>query len=360
VNVISGEEKQLSDLAGDIRGVDWNPDSRSIVYSTNRGDGFGLWRIDVASGRTDRLPVNDRGISNPVIAGNGVLVYESETYQENLWRQDLVADPDGSHADRLSSHSTLQESYPSVSPNGKWLAFVSNRTGQRSLLISELNESGQRVLAQTHPPFPATPVWSPDSTQLAISLAVDDGAIAQLVDVQMARTRPLLQQDVRAVPIAWSRDGQLIYLSVEHQGEWSIWTVKTDGSDLSQLAIEDGVFVAEDATGERLYYTTAADTNVYMLPLPDNGSTDGALLIGALGTGYRLPWHMAAGYIYAIVSDYDAFKIARFDPATGNVDIIATPPGLHFNSKFSVSPDGRHLIYSRMEDSQSDLKILHP
>jgi Tol biopolymer transport system component/DNA-binding winged helix-turn-helix (wHTH) protein len=360
VNVNDIEERQLSRWNGDIRGVDWSPDSRSVIYSTDRGDGFGLWRVEIASGETERMLVNDRGIANPAIAANGVIIFESESYQENLWRQDLIADARGLHADRLNTHSTKQESYPSVSPDGKWLAFISNRTGKRSLLLTEFDETNQRVLTQAGQPVAATPVWSPDSKQIAISLAGDDGANTQLVDIQTGRARPLLKQSTNAIPIAWSRDGQHIYLSVEHQGQWGTWSVKPDGSGLSRLAIEDSIFVAEDESGEVLYYTTAADANLYKLPLPNDGSRNGALLVGELGIGYRLPWQFAAGSIYSIVAVDDQFEFARFNPATEAMESIATPPGLHFNSKFSVSPDGRHVIYSRTEESESDLKILDP
>lgn len=359
VNFLSGEETMLTQVGGNIRGLDWSPDSRSVIYATDHGDGFGLWSVDVESGAADWLPLNDHGISNPVMASNGRLVYESVSYQENLWGLDLESDPQGLHADRLNTHSTMRESFPAHSPDGNWLALVSNRSGQRTLLLSSIETSEQRVLTPAAEPVAASPIWSPDSAQIAISLVRDDIAIPYVINVDTGRKRPLLKKEINAIPVDWAGDGQSVYLAVELDGQWDIWTVRINDGELEQITADNALFAAEDDRGERLYYTTAGSANLYELLLGES-SADGVTVrsIGEISSRYRLPWALVAGSFYSIIADDDEFKFARFNRSMGSMEIIATPPGLHFASRFSVSPDGKRLVYSRMEESESDLKSL--
>ena len=73
--------------------------------------------------------------------------------------------------------------------------------------------------------------------------------------------------------------------------------------------------------------------------------------------GHRLPWSVAAGSIYSVVLEGEEFRLARLDPVTGLVEVIASPPGLD-DSMFSLSGDARWLIYSRIEQSESDLLFI--
>jgi Tol biopolymer transport system component len=300
VSTGDGEERRLSRSGGRIRGVDWSPDGRAVIYSSDLGGGFGLWRTAIDSREPEWLPLNGQNIYNPVVAATGRLVFESISFQKNLWRLDLIADPEGVDATRLAVHSTRQETSPAVSPDGLKLAFVSNRTGQRSLWLSAIDGSASRPLTRSDEVVAADPVWSPEGSRIAVGLVMSGYARPVVVEVESGRTRSLLEQPAHAIPVAWSHDGQRIYLASDRSGQWDLWSIGADG---------------------------------------------------------HLPWRMVRGSIYSVVFADEEFRLARLDPATGAVEQIARPPGLH-DGIFSLSPDAKQLIYSRVEESESDLMFI--
>jgi len=303
--------------------------------------------------------MNGQDIYNPVVAATGRLVFESISYQANLWELDITADPEGSSATRLAVRSTRQETFPALSPDGTRLAFVSNRTGQRSLWLSSIDGSNPRPLTRPDEAVAAGPVWSPEGSRIAISLVISGYARPFLVEVESGSTRPLLDEPVHAIPVAWSRDGERIYLASDRGGQWNLWSIGVDGKRLEQLTEDGGLAAAEDESGTVLYYTRPGDPAFYALPLDgEAGSADlVAREIGSVDRGHRLPWSVAAGSIYSVVLEGEEFRLVRLDPATGLVEEIASPPGLH-DSIFSLSRDARRLIYSRIEQSESDLLFI--
>ncbi len=88
------------------------------------------------------------------------LVYES--YVDNNWEL-FVMNADGSNARNLTQTSDAHEIYPQVSPDGKKIAFVSDRgKGRdtvRSLYVMNVDGSDRKLVAD----YARQPFWAPDS-----------------------------------------------------------------------------------------------------------------------------------------------------------------------------------------------------
>ena len=64
----------------------------------------------------------------PHVANDGRLAF---TYQDDLW----VADADGGNPRRLTVH-VARDMMPRFSPDGNWIAFTSNRTGNNDVYVA--------------------------------------------------------------------------------------------------------------------------------------------------------------------------------------------------------------------------------
>ena len=133
---------------------------------------------------------------------------------------------DGSDVRRLT-HDFAVDAFPSWSPNGRMIAFSSERGGSFDIYEMSSDGSGQRPLTSfetddTHP------TWSPDGTRIAfIRTEVPPGAYGPLwvMDANGSHAQRLLIDPPVGFP-AWSPDGARIAFAME-------------GSDGSHIGILD-------------------------------------------------------------------------------------------------------------------------
>ena len=106
--------------------------------------------------------VGDR-ISNAAISPNGVrAVFEA--------RGEIISAPaDKGDARNLTNTTNVMERDPSWSPDGKWIAYFSDESGEYALHLRDQTGMGEvkKIKLGDAPGFFSSPVWSPDSKKIA-------------------------------------------------------------------------------------------------------------------------------------------------------------------------------------------------
>ena len=71
-----------------LSGFAWMPDSKELIFSSNRGgQSRGLWRMPAAGGTPERLSVGSERAYFPTVSLKGNrLIYASGFWNENIWR----------------------------------------------------------------------------------------------------------------------------------------------------------------------------------------------------------------------------------------------------------------------------------
>jgi tricorn protease len=112
----------------------------------------------------------------------------------------------------LSRTSGVAERYPSWSPDGKWLAYFSDRTGEYELTLRPTEGSGEeRTVTSLGAGFRYTPQWSPDSKKIVF---IDQLQAVHLVDVDAGRVQVvdeglwLSHGGLQNFRVSWSADSR--------------------------------------------------------------------------------------------------------------------------------------------------------
>ena len=144
--------------------------------------------------------------------------------------------PDGTRLRRLTKGAGF-ERYPAWSPDGNWLAYVSNRTKPRNESAYELylvrpNGSGFRRLTRDRW-IDDQLAWSPDGKRLVFGSNRLSGRFGIWV-MKIDRTGAVRLSADGALPV-WAPDGKTIAFLRAPKGYDEIWSMNADGTGRRQL-----------------------------------------------------------------------------------------------------------------------------
>ena len=144
-----------------------------------------------------------------------------------------VISSDGSGAKGLTFDNTL-DADPAWSPDGKRIAFASERDGNREIYV--MNADGTNPVRLTNvAAYDSGPAWSPDGERIAFVSARDGNAQIYVMDADGGNPARLTRNDANDTNPAWSPDGSRIAFQSDREGASRIWLMDTDGSHVNPL-----------------------------------------------------------------------------------------------------------------------------
>jgi Tol biopolymer transport system component len=144
----------------------WSPDGKALIFSGQRKGRWGIFTIPVLGGRETALM---SGAENAGYSPDGRYVYFHSLRAGGIqvWR----TRSDGSGAEQVTS-DRMSNLYPHVSPDGKWLAFLSKSGDSQAevlVRVMSLADGEIRVMGNLGDCGGSmeAPCWAPDSKRLA-------------------------------------------------------------------------------------------------------------------------------------------------------------------------------------------------
>ncbi|MEH6406087.1 MAG: DPP IV N-terminal domain-containing protein [Leeuwenhoekiella sp.] len=100
-----------------------SPDNKRIIFTANRNDKYDIYAIDLDDGKeiqlTDTKDLDDGSEYSP--DGKYIYFNSNRTGTMQLWRMKA----DGSNPERLTTDENYKDWFPHISPDGKWIVFIS-------------------------------------------------------------------------------------------------------------------------------------------------------------------------------------------------------------------------------------------
>ncbi|HVF90022.1 MAG TPA: PDZ domain-containing protein [Blastocatellia bacterium] len=282
----------LSDRDGSMSLYSYDPGSKKITRLTENGDfdiksasagpgviayeQFGTIHLyDLSSGKARKVDIRVAGdllslrpryekvgsrITSAALSPTGARVV-FEARGEILTVPSEKGDPRN-----LTSTTGVMERDPAWSPDGKWIAYFSDESGEYALHLRNQTGMGEvkKIDLGKPPSFFYSPVWSPDSKKIAYTdkrlnlwyVDIDKGS-----PVKIDKNPDGLNNDV--MQPFWSPDSRWVgYVKQVENYLRAVFVYSLETAGMHQLtdAMSDARYAAFDKSGKYLYFT--ASTNL--------------------------------------------------------------------------------------------------
>jgi eukaryotic-like serine/threonine-protein kinase len=286
-------------------------------------------------------------VSYPAISPDGkflAYVTGKQLQGQRLMLQDLQGGP----AIEISKAARIL--YPRWSPDGSELAVVLTDAALNSAvyLIPRLGGSSRKIGTA------GLPCWSPDGSKIAMALEEEMGF--RIVDKATGDTRSIRLSGFRwFVDFDWSPTSSLLAVATQlENGRNAIWTVRPDGSRQRKVIDAEGLTSPRwSPGGHGIYFLhTSPGSTQDLLKIainPQSGQATGAATVLLSGfeiggsftvsaDGTRLAYSRSRGYsnLWLAESQRGAGKGLRLRPLTSGTSQHDSP---------SLSPDGKWIAF---------------
>src|SRR5262245_57980153 len=227
-NRTSQIQSGFGDNFSDQFGLDWTPDGR-LVYGSQASGSLDLW-ISTPDGQQKQLTRNQHNDLMPAVSPDGRIVafVSDRNGTRAIWRMDL----DGNNPTQLTRGKG--DSSPSFTPDGKWVIY-SSFTTSRSLWKVSIEGGDPVALTDKTASYP---VVSPDGKWIACFTQSERDLKTRLTVFPLAGGEPIALEP-KAFPdyalVRWTPDSRVLCYIVTRRGVSNLWRNSLDGGAATQL-----------------------------------------------------------------------------------------------------------------------------
>jgi dipeptidyl aminopeptidase/acylaminoacyl peptidase len=285
---------------------------------------------------------------------------------------------------RLTDTPALNDS-PTWSPDGRQIAFVSERDGNKEIYVMNADGSQPTRLTNNNT-VDWFPKWSPDGKRIGFVSFRDGNLEIYVMNVDGSQPTRLTNTAGRDFPPVWSPDGTQIAFNSERDGNYEIYLMKADGSLQTRLTTHQAADTfpawqprepsADALKAAWIAQVTAAPTPtptltptpVILLPFPVETLSQTVNISGTwdsnLGKVAIQLWRTTASQSILVTGSWTLadgkrgeFRSGTFDPQGGILEMQYYQPWnkAEGTARFNLTSDGKTLKGAwKQGDQQGD------
>ena len=346
----------------------FSPDGKKFAYvSAKGGDYFGLSSLyvyDIGTGKEALLRPGVR--TSPAWSPDGGSICYAKSTRDNphwylqfdIYRYDFATEKET----RITHGRRAMQ--PSVSPDGKTIAYVVNADGTTNIALAGADGSGERLITRYNQGEQVyNPKWSPSGDRLIFDFSIKDGRKIAEIRPDGSGLRFIIQGEDDSRTGVFTPDGTRIIFSSDRTGIFNLYSYDVSSGSTAQVTnVLGGAFCPTvNASGDIVYSAyTSAGYKIYRIAQPGllaDGDYHYAPASGSFGAPPGLPapaaspdspqfdWKALRSYddthipppeakpyrnIFTSVTYVPFLRVDNYNPKNNALDVIK--PGLYLFS----------------------------
>lgn len=209
----------------------WSKDGEKLLFTTYKNGFPDLVKFNLYSGKTDII--SSGGVNYRADWSNDEekLVYTSSKNGRNA--EIYLREMNSGKEKRLTFNRVIDSS-PCWSPNGKEIAFTSQRSGTPQIYI--MNEDGTNVRRVTYEgTYHDNAAWSPDGSRIAYVSRIEGRFDIYMLNIKSNSISKLTEMSGRNENPTWSPDSRHILFTSNRTGSYQLYSIDYSGRNLTKL-----------------------------------------------------------------------------------------------------------------------------
>ncbi len=217
----------------------WSPDGQEFAFAAKSGGRDALNILNVQTGRVERVRPDVPAILNPSWSPDGLrLVF---TGMDGGWSDLYLMDRDGGNLRRLTT-DRYADLHPQWSPDGRSIAFVTDRGpdtdfdalrfGNLRVALYQLDGDSIEMLPRMDDGKNTNPVWAPDGRSLAFvsdrsgidNVYLYDFADRDVYQITTVYTGISGITDLSPA-LSWARDADRLVMTYYENGDYNVYAI---------------------------------------------------------------------------------------------------------------------------------------
>lgn len=362
VDVDSGKSRTIGATSGGfaILSVAWNGSGDNLLYSQAEsvsvtGAAGRIVQQNLVSGGTATLFWSPYAGLTFDVAGPGTIVFGTGSPRQNVRETSLGG---GSEKSRWLTRGNSTDRQPAYSPDGEWVIFSSNQSGNLDIWEVPTKKEAARRLTDD-PAEDWDPGFTADGKQIIWSSNRSGHFEIWIAGADGANARQLTQDGVDAENPTATPDGNWIVYSSGNPAKNGVWKIRKDGSEATRLVAGPTLVPDVSPDGQYCLYvpnTTGKQYQVKVLRLSDGSAVPFEILSDVFPRSRWMPDGKAIAFIGqdakgvrgVFVQDFAAGKdTAQTRKPLGGFDADSTA------ESFGIAPDSKRMAIAAREQLSS-------